>query len=40
MKTYRALDPDKVIETIAALHQRIRERFPGAGLARCARSCC
>jgi hypothetical protein len=32
MKTYRALDPDKVIDTIAALHQRIVERFPGAGL--------
>ena len=32
MKTYRALDPAKVIDTIAALHERIRERFPGAGL--------
>lgn len=31
--TYRALDPQKVIDTIAALHQRITERFPGAGLA-------
>jgi len=32
MKTYRALDPDKVIDTIAALEKRIVERFPGAGL--------
>jgi hypothetical protein len=31
--TYRALDPQKVIDTIAALQQRIVERFPGAGLA-------
>ena len=30
--TYRALDPQKVIDTIAALHKRICERFPGAGL--------
>ncbi len=29
---YRALDPDKVIDTIAVLHQRILERFSGAGL--------
>jgi type VI protein secretion system component VasF len=33
MQTYRALDPEKVIETIRQLHQRICERFPGAGLA-------
>ena len=33
MQTYRALDPDKVIDTIAALHKRVSERFPGAGLA-------
>jgi type VI protein secretion system component VasF len=33
MQTYRALDPEKVIETIRLLHQRICERFPGAGLA-------
>jgi hypothetical protein len=33
MRTYRALDPDKVIDTVAALHKRISERFPGAGLA-------
>ena len=33
MRTYRALDPDKVIDTIAALHKRVAERFPGAGLA-------
>jgi hypothetical protein len=30
--TYRALDPDKVVETIALLRHRILERFPGAGL--------
>jgi hypothetical protein len=29
---YRALDPDKVIDTIGLLNQRISERFPGAGL--------
>jgi hypothetical protein len=29
---YRALDPDKVIDTIRVLHRRILERFPGAGL--------
>jgi hypothetical protein len=33
MRTYRALDPNKVIDTIRVLHQRITERFPGAGLA-------
>jgi hypothetical protein len=33
MKTYRALDPSNVIDTIAALEKRIVERFPGAGLA-------
>jgi type VI protein secretion system component VasF len=32
IRTYRALDSDKVIDTIRVLHQRIRERFPGAGL--------
>ena len=32
MPTYRALDPDKVIDTIRTLQQRISERFPGAGL--------
>jgi len=31
-RTYRALAPDKVIETIGLLHHRIAERFPGAGL--------
>lgn len=30
--TYRALDPDKVVETIALLRHRIVERFPGTGL--------
>jgi hypothetical protein len=29
---YRSLDPARVIDTIAALRQRISERFPGAGL--------
>jgi hypothetical protein len=29
---YRSLDPQRVIETISALQQRITERFPGAGL--------
>ncbi|MBO0739954.1 MAG: hypothetical protein J2P51_00835 [Hyphomicrobiaceae bacterium] len=31
-RTYRALDPDKVVETIALLRHRIVERFPGTGL--------
>ena len=31
-RTYRALDPDKVVETIGLLRHRIVERFPGAGL--------
>src|SRR5262249_12909000 len=31
-RSYRALDPGKVIETIGALKERISERFPGAGL--------
>jgi len=30
---HRVLEPQKVIDTIAALHRRISERFPGAGLA-------
>jgi hypothetical protein len=30
---YRALDPARVIDTIALLRLRINERFPGAGLA-------
>ena len=30
---YRALDPEKVVDTISALRRRISERFPGAGLA-------
>jgi hypothetical protein len=30
---YRALDPEKVVDTISVLHRRISERFPGAGLA-------
>jgi len=32
-RTYRALDPAKVIQTVEMLHRRISERFPGAGLA-------
>jgi hypothetical protein len=32
MDNRRALEPAKVIDTIAALHRRISERFPGAGL--------
>jgi len=32
-RTYRALDPEKVIETIGLLRHRIAERFPGSGLA-------
>ena len=31
---YRTLDTAKIVETIDTLHQRISERFPGAGLAR------
>ena len=31
-RTYRSLDPDKVVETIGQLRHRIVERFPGAGL--------
>jgi hypothetical protein len=33
MRTYRALDSAKVIETIQLLQRRISERFQGAGLA-------
>jgi hypothetical protein len=33
MENRRTLDSAKVIDTIAALHRRISERFPGAGLA-------
>jgi hypothetical protein len=29
---YRRLDPQKIIETVQALHDRIEERFPGSGL--------
>jgi hypothetical protein len=32
-RTHRALDSQRVIETIATLQKRISERFPGAGLA-------
>ena len=34
MENRRTLDPAKVIDTIAALHRRILERFPGSGLAK------
>jgi hypothetical protein len=29
---YRRLDPEKIIQTVEALQQRIHSRFPGAGL--------
>lgn len=31
---YKALEPDKIIATLAKLHQRIGERFPNSGLYR------
>jgi len=31
---YRTLNPDKIIETLEKLNQRISERFPGSGLSR------
>jgi hypothetical protein len=31
---YRTLNPDKIIETVSTLGQRIEERFPGSGLSR------
>ena len=31
---YRQLDPQRIVETIAALEQRIKERFPASGLGR------
>ena len=31
-RTYRSLDPQKVLDTIRALQSRICERFPGSGL--------
>jgi type VI protein secretion system component VasF len=34
MENRRTLDPAKVIDTLAALHRRISERFPDSGLAR------
>lgn len=34
--TYRSLNSEKVIETAAALHSRIAERFPGSGLSQVA----
>ena len=32
--SYRALDPDKIVQTVERLHLRITERFPNAGLAK------
>ena len=29
---FRRLDPDKIIDTVRALHARIEDRFPGSGL--------
>jgi hypothetical protein len=29
---FRRLDPEKIVETVQALHGRIEERFPGSGL--------
>lgn len=29
---FRQLDPEKIIDTVRALHRRIEERFPGSGL--------
>jgi hypothetical protein len=29
---FRELDPDKIVDTVATLHDRIRERFPAASL--------
>lgn len=34
---YRALDPDRIIETLEQLERRIKERFPDAGLGRVCR---
>ena len=31
-QTYRRLDPQKIIDTVHALYERIEERFPGSGL--------
>ena len=31
-QSYRRLDPQKIIDTVQALHERIEERFPGSGL--------
>jgi hypothetical protein len=33
---FRRLDPDRIVETAAALRRRISERFPGSGLSRVA----
>jgi hypothetical protein len=31
-QSYRRLDPQKIIDTVQALYERIEERFPGSGL--------
>lgn len=36
LDSFQGLDPAKIIETAAALHRRIGERFPGSGLSRLA----
>jgi hypothetical protein len=33
---YRSLDPDRIIDTLTVLGQRIKERFPDSGLSRVA----
>lgn len=33
---YRTLDPDKIVDTLGTLEQRVRERFPNASLPRVA----
>ncbi len=33
---YRRLDPDRIVDTVRALRQRVEERFPGSGLGRVA----
>lgn len=37
---YRALDLDKTVETISALHDRISERFPSSGLSEVCNELC
>jgi hypothetical protein len=37
---YRQLDPDKIVQTIRQLRDRIQERFPDAGLSKVAKELC